>query len=151
MVGLLHLLLLLCLLRGPFLVISAGPDGDTTTVDSTLTTTRSLFITGSKAPTTGSTAGYSESTTKPPESSTTTEHLSGDTGRRAEKQRSRKDTREEEGPVELGEKVFKVSTLLLSPRGNVYLEPTSDLRQSKAFWDHFTRVSTVPDRILKTA
>lgn len=106
MAGVLHFLLFVFLHCGIFILISARPDHDTTTVDSdaAFTTTRSLFSAGKTtvAPTTGFPAGYSKSPTKPPKTNTATERLT----KTAKKAVSRKDTEEEEGPLELGEWVF---------------------------------------------
>lgn len=95
MAGVLHFLLFVFLHCGIFILISARPDHDTTTVDSdaAFTTTRSLFSAGKTtvAP-----------PTKPPKTNTATERLT----KTAKKAVSRKDTEEEEGPLELGEWVF---------------------------------------------
>lgn len=104
MAGVLRFILLLFLHCGSFHLISAAPDRNTTNVDSDVafTTAESLFSAGktntTELPTTGYTSSYSKSTTKPPKTSTTTEQLTGD-----KTAASRKDTAEEEGPVELGE------------------------------------------------
>ncbi|XP_070769021.1 probable carboxypeptidase X1 [Enoplosus armatus] len=108
MAGVLHFSLLLFLQCGSFLLISAMPDDDTTTVrpsvdsDAAFTTTESLFPAGktnaTEVATTGFTTSYSKSTTKPPKTTTASEHLTEDTGKTAV---SRKDTEEEDGPLEL--------------------------------------------------
>lgn len=113
MAGVLHFFLLLFLHCASFILVSAGPDDDTAAVrptvspDAAFTTTESLFsagkTNGTEVPTTGFTTSYSKSTTKPPKTTTTTEHLTEDAGKAAERAVSRKDTEEEEGPLELGE------------------------------------------------
>lgn len=106
MAGFLHVLLLVYLHCGAFILISARPDLYTATAapDAAFTTTRSLFSAAAEGPTTGPTAGYSKSTSKPPKTNTTTEPVTEDTGKTAEK--TRKDTEEEEGPLELGRYLF---------------------------------------------
>ncbi|XP_076595235.1 putative carboxypeptidase X1 isoform X1 [Chaetodon auriga] len=107
MAGVLHFILLLILHCGSFHLISARPDQNTTTEapDAAFTPTESLFSAGktnsTEAPTTGFTTGYSKTTAKPPKTSTTTEQLSEDTSKTAERAVPRKDTEEEEGPLEL--------------------------------------------------
>lgn len=95
MAGFLRALLLVCLLT------AARPDLHTTPEAShaAFTATRSLFSAAPEGPNTGSTASYSKSTPKPPKTNTTAEPVREDT----ERVWSRKDTAEEEGPLELGE------------------------------------------------
>lgn len=105
MAGVLYFNLLLILLWGSFMLITATPGDDGTTVksDAAFTTTKSLFsarkTNTTEAPTTAFTA---KSTTKPPGTTTTTEALTKDP-KAAERTESRKVTEEEEGPLELGE------------------------------------------------
>lgn len=109
MAGLLHVILLLFLLCGSFILISA-----TTTVKPTLDadaafpTTESLFPAGktntTEVPTTRFTTSYSKSTSKPLSTTTTTKHVTA--GQTAERAVPRKDAEEEEGPLELGEWMF---------------------------------------------
>ncbi|GAA6221989.1 probable carboxypeptidase X1 [Lates japonicus] len=110
MAGALHVILLLFLHYGSFVLISTRPADDTTAVRSTVdpdaafTPTVSLSFAGkttntpnsTDVPTTGFTTSYSKSTTKPP--TTTTE-----TGKTAERAAARKEAEEEEeeGPLEL--------------------------------------------------
>ncbi|XP_074505132.1 putative carboxypeptidase X1 isoform X2 [Sebastes fasciatus] len=104
MAGLLHVILLLFLLCGSFILISA-----TTTVKPTLDadaafpTTESLFPAGktntTEVPTTRFTTSYSKSTSKPLSTTTTTKHVTA--GQTAERAVPRKDAEEEEGPLEL--------------------------------------------------
>ncbi|TMS17790.1 putative carboxypeptidase X1 [Larimichthys crocea] len=109
MAGVLRFILLLFLHCGSFLLVSAGPDQNTTAVDSDAaftTTAESLFSAGktnaTEVPTTGFTSSSSKSTTKPPKTTTTTERLTEDTGKTAERAVPRKNTEEEEeGPLEL--------------------------------------------------
>ncbi|KAM8732666.1 putative carboxypeptidase X1 [Acanthopagrus schlegelii] len=104
MAGVLYFNLLLILLWGSFMLITATPGDDGTTVksDAAFTTTKSLFsarkTNTTEAPTTAFTA---KSTTKPPGTTTTTEALTKDS-KAAERTESRKVTEEEEeGPLEL--------------------------------------------------
>ncbi|TMS17542.1 putative carboxypeptidase X1 [Larimichthys crocea] len=108
MAGVLRFILLLFLPCGSFLFVSAGPHQNTTAVDSDAAftaTTESLFSAGktnaTEVPTTGFTSSYSKSTTKPPKTTTTTERLTEDTDKTAERAVPRKNTEEEEGPLEL--------------------------------------------------
>lgn len=108
MAAALHFMLLLFLHYGSFILNSAEPDHDTTTVgsDVVFTTTKSLFSAGktnsTEVPTTRFTTSYRESTTEPPKPTTSMKHLTEET---QERRASRKDTEEEEdeGPLELGE------------------------------------------------
>ncbi|XP_040904079.1 probable carboxypeptidase X1 isoform X1 [Toxotes jaculatrix] len=114
MAGVLHLILLLFLHYGSFVLVSTRPADDpaaaASTVDSdaAFTTTVSLFSAGKAAntpntsdvPTTGFTTSYSKSTTKPPRTTTTPKHLTEETGKTAERAVPRK-AEEEEGPLEL--------------------------------------------------
>ncbi|KAG8004280.1 Inactive carboxypeptidase-like protein X2 [Nibea albiflora] len=108
MAGVLRFILLLFLHCGSFIFVSAGPDHNTTAVDSDAAftaTTESLFSKGktnsTEVPTTGFTSSHSKSTTKPPKTTTTTERLTEDTGKTEERAAPRKNTKEEEGPPEL--------------------------------------------------
>ncbi|XP_059201732.1 probable carboxypeptidase X1 isoform X1 [Centropristis striata] len=103
--------LLLVLHCGSFILISAITTDQTTTVRSTLDsdaafpTTESLLPAGqtnaTEVPTTGFTTRYSKSTTKPPQTTTTTQHVTEHAAKPTEKVVSKKDTEEEEGPLEL--------------------------------------------------
>lgn len=105
MAGFLHVLLLVCLRCGATLLTAARPDLHTTPEAShaAFTATRSLSSAATEGPAAGSAAGHIKSTAKPPKTSTTAEPVSEDAGKTAERAWSRKDTAEEEGPLELGE------------------------------------------------
>ncbi|XP_032383345.1 probable carboxypeptidase X1 isoform X2 [Etheostoma spectabile] len=110
MAGALHITLFIFLhIFASFVLISARTANDTSTVGSTvssdtaLPTTESLFPAGKTNVTEVTTTGFTDlqSTAKPPKTTPTTKHLAEDTGKPAGTAVSRKETKEEEGPLEL--------------------------------------------------
>ncbi|XP_034738856.1 probable carboxypeptidase X1 isoform X2 [Etheostoma cragini] len=110
MAGALHITLFIFLhISASFLLISATTANDTTTVGSTVAsdtafpTAESFFPAGKTNVTEVTTTRFtaSQSTAEPPETTPTTKHLTEDTGRPAGTALYKKETKEEEGPLEL--------------------------------------------------